>query len=577
MREAIRRIEGKDIRLWQLLLAGFILATLRLILCSAQQVYLTPDEGGLDDMLMYTLAQNITEGQWLGPYNWLTLSKHSFFALWLATLHSLGIPYLLGGQLLWTAASAITAWAFTPLLRRRWASFLLFGFLLFNPAAVANPAPFGFVSRVYRDNIFPALCLLCVAGVAGFALRHSGPLRRTLGWLALSGLALGLCYLTREDGLWLMPFLLVGLLVVGIQIVRSGLFQKGLRLASFLLPFAALGLCVGAWCSMNYLHYGRFIVSDFSAHEFADAYGALVRVNPQVWEKEYAVPEGVRLELYEKSPSFGLLRDFLENPAVKDRYGNHRSGGFYWALREAAAVRGFYDSPEASQTYFTQLAQEINALCEQGEVIAGPQRSGVTPPFDIRQVPHVAKEWVHSLSYCATFRGCDPRSLISPGVYDTQIAPMEAFLRESALQAYQAGTSLPYYSLFDRLCYFIFDVVMWAYRLLCLPALAAAVLWQCWEGARLCGLLRKKEKAPQRFLCWLLMLGLLFLIFLRAAMIAFVSVTSFQIGTYIMYLASIHPLMILYGFLGAVLLLRLWREHRSKAQPDPAKEPGTTI
>ncbi len=573
MKERIGRLGSKDVLLWQVLLAGVLLAVFRLVLCSAQQVYLTPDEGGLDDMLMFSMAQNIVKGQWLGPYNWLTLSKHSFFALWLAGLNVLGVPYLLGGQLLWTAASALTAWAFSPLLRRRWASFLLFGFLLFNPAAVANPAPFGFISRVYRDNIFPALCLLCVAGMVGFALRHGASLRRSLGWLALCGVALGLCYLTREDGLWPLPFVLVGLVVVAVLVARSKLTHKKLRLASLLLPFVALGLTVGAWCSMNYLYYGRFIVSDFSSHEFSDAYGALVRVRPQVWEKEYAVPESVRLELYEKCPSFGQLRDFLEDPGIKERYGNHRSGGFYWAVREAAAYKGFYATPQTAQSYFSHLADEINTLCESGEIPAGPRRSSVTPPFDIRQIPPVTKEWLHSLAYCASFRGCSPRSLISPGEYETQIAPMEAFLRESTLRAYQAGTDQPYYSRFDRLCYLAFDVIQWVYRLLTPLALAAAAAWQCWEGGLLLGLLRKKEKAPQRFLCWLLLLGLLFLILLRAAMIAFVTVTSFQIGTYIMYLASIHPLMILYGFLGSFLLLRLLWERRSaaKTQADETK------
>lgn len=53
-------------------------------------------------------------GNWLGEYNYLTLSKHPLFALWLAALQKLGLPYLIAGQLLWTAAALAMAAALAP-------------------------------------------------------------------------------------------------------------------------------------------------------------------------------------------------------------------------------------------------------------------------------------------------------------------------------------------------------------------------------------------------------------------------------------------------------------------------------
>ena len=40
---------------------------------------------------------------------------------------------------------------------------------------------------------------------------------------------------------------------------------------------------------------------------------------------------------------------------------------------------------------------------------------------------------------------------------------------------------------------------------------------------------------------------------LRCAMIAFVEVSSFGIGTSTMYLATVHPLLVLYAFAGLLL------------------------
>ena len=102
-------------RFWLWVLA---LIALRLALCSQQRVYTWIDGAPLDDELMFQWAQSISAGQWLGPYDFLTLSKRPFFAVWLALLNRLGIPYLLGGQALWCAAALAGALAFAPVIKK---------------------------------------------------------------------------------------------------------------------------------------------------------------------------------------------------------------------------------------------------------------------------------------------------------------------------------------------------------------------------------------------------------------------------------------------------------------------------
>ena len=97
--------------------------------------------------------------------------KH-VFAVWLALLNKLHLPYLLGGALLWCAAALLAAFALRPLWRKspagqaRALTLLLYALLAFLPSSWAS-----YTLRVYRDNIFPALCLLFFAGMAGAALR----------------------------------------------------------------------------------------------------------------------------------------------------------------------------------------------------------------------------------------------------------------------------------------------------------------------------------------------------------------------------------------------------------------------
>ena len=66
-------------------------------------------------------------------------------------------------------------------------------------------------------------------------------------------------------------------------------------------------------------------------------------------------------------------------------------------------------------------------------------------------------------------------------------------------------------------------------------------------GRALPGILRRP--APDALVPWLLLAGLLGIALLRCAMIAFVEVSSFGIGTSTMYLSTVHPLFLLYAFL----------------------------
>lgn len=555
-----------ELKRGHVVLLGLVLVAAKLVLVSAQRVYLDPDGAMLDDMMMYNAAVSITEGQWLGDYTWLTLSKHSFFALWLALLHTLHIPFLLGGQLLWAAAALAGAVAFGPVLRNRLLTLGLFGVLLFSPSSTANPAPFAFVTRVYRDNIFPALCLLCIAGMVAFALRRKKPLRHTVWWLVLAGVALAACWLTREDGWWLLPFVVVAMVATALLILRDAQGRKWRRVVALLLPLVLLCGGILGWCGVNNAYYGRFIVSDFSTGEFADAYGAMTRVAHENWDPKVAVPHDVREKLYTHVPAFAQLEPLLEGDWLLGAYAggeDYKSGGFYWALRVAAAECGYYETPQKAKQYFTHLAAEINRLCDEGVLPSDhARRSSVSPPIRMAYVGPVAAQGVGDFAYCATFRGCDARSLRSVAEYEAKIAPMEAFLYERAIVAAVENSDAPYYTPFEQAAYRVLDVIRWLYTVALPLSLLAALLWQVLEGRALVGLLRKRAKAPKRMLLWLVCMGLIGMALLRSFMIAFVTVSSFNIGTYVMYLASVHPLLLLYGFVGSVQLWRLWRVRR---------------
>lgn len=157
-----------------------MLAALKLLLCSFQLMYASPDLSPIDDTLMVDLAKSIASGQGLGEYNWLTLGKHSFFALWLALLNKLGLNFLIGGQLLFAAAALLLLGALRPLFKTE------SGAAFSSLASCCGPLPPGRSTalRAYRDNIYPALVLLAFAGLLGAFVRWREAAGRALPFIS---------------------------------------------------------------------------------------------------------------------------------------------------------------------------------------------------------------------------------------------------------------------------------------------------------------------------------------------------------------------------------------------------------
>ena len=512
----------------------------------------------LDDELMFRAANAITNGQWLGKYDYLTLSKSMFFPVWLALLNLLHIPYLLGGALLWCAAALLAAHALKPLWRQldpargRCLTLALYALLACLPSSWAS-----YTLRVYRDNIFPALCLLCFAGFAGAALRavFDSPKEAPLWpWLLAAGTGLACGTLNREDaGLFLLPFAILATVVILVVLLRK---RRWLCCAAQAIPYGLLAAGVLIFCGLNQHYYGVFALSDFSEGAFAGAMGAMTRVATASEDPLLSVPADARQKLYDVVPELQCLEYWLEeDPQLRNDFrdperNDYRAGSFYWAVRRAAQFEGIYASAATAETYWRTVADKINAACEDGTLPtrSGP-RSGTSQPIRAQYVLPTLKEAAVSAVWSLTFQDCPAyyAELRSIGTQE-DFAQWSGYLHCSFNGAAQAGKDTPYYSPLQLLVYRLLDGV----RLVYAAALTAGfVLAVVLHLRALPGVLRRRT--ADRVVPWLLLLGFVGMAALRCAMIAFVEVSSFGIGTSTMYLATVHPLLLLYTFCAVVL------------------------
>jgi len=541
--------DKNDIKSWVAVTIALLATAFRLALSYTQYATIYPPLAPLDDHLMFTAAQSIVAGNWLGEYGWLTISKHMFFAVWLAFLHVIKVPYLVGNMALWAVASAAAVFAVKPVMKKRWARLFLFLGLLYNPASSAQ-----YATRIYRDAIFPALCLMFIAGVAAVGLRYKESIKSWLGWMAMYGISFGCIYLCREDGMWIMPFFAAAFVIVTVLLVVEKQKKILPKVLCMVLPFVLSAGVIGSYCYMNYQHYGRFIVSDFTSSEFKSAFGAMTSLEQDNWHPLVSVPEDVRADLYREIEIFAPVEEALKEPLLLGGYmnpaiGDFQSGSFYWAVRRALASLGVYDSPQSAQQYYESLTGEIQQAVDAGRLKTASGstklRKSVTPPIKMEYVPDVLAETFAGFKVSILFEQCDPLAERAVGRED-EIQPVEQFIRQSGATALIPYTETPYLSPVRSLTHKFMRVMNVVYKI-CMPVMFVIAL--CWQIKKLREDLLNKKFDGESMLNTV-MLGFIGMALLRCAMIAFVEVASFNIGTYVMYLSTVHPLLILYCFVG---------------------------
>ena len=532
----IPRLIKKDINpqvLWMLALGLF---AVKLFLCSFQLMYASPDLSPIDDTLMVNLAKSIAEGNWLGEYNWLTLGKHAFFAFWLAFLSTFGINFLIGGQVLFALSCFALLCAIKPLFKTNLARLFVFTIVLFTPASWAE-----YTLRVYRDNIYPALVLLALCGILGAFVRIKEPPRAAIWYYVLTGFSLGAAWLCHEDNALLLPFIIVATLVYLLALfLGKGITRRGARLLQLCVPAALFALCIGGWSAANYAHYGRFIVSDFTASEFQNAMGALSRAYPEKQERYLLLPRETRLALYEASPTLATIAPYLETVEIYNGYGSVPdqeilSGGIHWAIRNAAGQAGYYETAQKAQQFYQDVANEVNSACDAGAFPAGPPASGVFAPYKSEYFIPTVKAFGAQLKMLLLFEQTAPTAQLSIARPD-QSADWEDFMACESTKAAIAGTDKPYFAPLNRLAYFGLNTLTWIQRILLWPMLALTCVW-------VCGYVRRTFKArksglPADCMGTVLLFGFFLTGLLRVAAMSYFMAVIFGVGAYLMYASA---------------------------------------
>ena len=303
-----------------------------------------------DDWIMVHMADALRSGQWLGEYNDLTLTKGMFFPFYLAVLNFLRLSYLSVSALLYTVSCMIFVYALRPLLKKYWACFTLYLVLLWNPVSYSVQA----FQRVYRNSISYIQVLLIFGGLLALWLRRKEPVKKQILWLLTAAVGMVTFFYTREDAIWVEPFLLVFLL---------------------LLPVLSVWGAGQLIAQENDNHYNIRLTNELQKGGFAEMYKSMMAVKPEEDIPGVTMTREKIARMCDECPTLEKLEPYIQSSRLywagsgeNEKDWEVRDGWVFWIFRTALAQAGYYTDGETVNQVCLQIRDELEAAMDEGRL-----------------------------------------------------------------------------------------------------------------------------------------------------------------------------------------------------------------
>ena len=355
------------------------------------------------------MAASLADGRWLGPYDQYTLCKGCFGPMVAAAAMWIGVPFPVAETVLYVLGCLFFLFVFSHLCRNRPLLLASLAFLLFQPLSYSI---FSW-QYVYRNGM--ALWQVPLAFGSLFLLFRSsgGPVRRFLPWTFVSGLALWMLLNTREDGMWIWPFVLVCTAASAIRAWGGGgtRKRKAARALLSLLPLAVVLGGNAVLCLVNWRIYGMPLRNDRDSGNYAKAMRDLYLIEPDPADEarlssaEHAghyhnIYYSTLARAYDESPTLNAARQSIDE--LVDMWAKaHKHPGrdlvqdqMLFAIRDGAARAGVYGSLPESEAFFGRVHAELSEAFAQGRLRRrGFPLTSLTAPLQAKHVSAVLREW----------------------------------------------------------------------------------------------------------------------------------------------------------------------------------------
>lgn len=370
-----------------------------------------------DDALMVNMAKSILEGNWLGDYNELTLTKGVMFPLFLSIANLLGINYISFQTLFHSIACLLFIYGIKDFIKSKKWLLIIFTILVFNPVSFATDT----LSRVYRNGITISQVLIIFGSYIGLYMNRKNKTQSAI-YSVLAGLGFAFLYHTREDAIWVLPFICTVTAILVILLIKEEKKQvfKSHKLLLFIyfLPFIIIYIVTMIISIINYKYYGIFTYNELNKSSFTKCMKTMYSIKPN--EEYYRVSfTDEKIErMCEVSPTLNLIKTELYNAKyLYAGYGNGENGNqtedgwFFWVLREAASKKGYYETSQKAEEFYQKVTEELNKALDEGKLEKQPvMPSSLMPPWRKGKAVQLINAFTKGVKFVSTYENVETKA-----------------------------------------------------------------------------------------------------------------------------------------------------------------------
>ncbi len=540
----------EKIKKYRLILILILLLIIKLIIVQVQPIA-SKYTMIYDDQLMVEQANNIVSGNWLGEYNSRTLTKGVFTPLFIALMYILHIPFLMGKEIFYGIACIVFTIIISKRIRSKAVLISIYAVILINPVEYSAQ-----LSRVYRDGIYAGLILFLLAFLIGIFINRKEDGKKQAKYFIGLGITFSATYLCREETIWLLPCILI----VTLATIIPNYFNKKILL--YLIPIVITVISINLICMLNYKYYGVYTLNQYWGKAFQLAYGALLRVKPEEEKQRVPITRETMNRLYEVSPKFAELKDFLEGEEGDDwreigiTVEGEMTGAYVqWALMDAVESLGYYETATKAEQYYIELSNEINQLCDDGVIECRKQKIvSNSCYFDLKDIIKTITKMPETIQYQYSLKDIS-MMVINPG----QIIGLEEGKATFEKMTNQPIVTMGYYtqkinSKRIRIIEKIEKIYEYINPYLFYISIIATIVFV------LCNIKRLKEIYEE---C-IILLAVSSLYASRIFIITFTKEMMFEEALNTSYLACIYDIQYLFGIIAILFLIKDFRSKYNK-------------
>lgn len=328
---------------------------------------------GIDDALMISMTKSITENNWIGEYGDAVISKGVTFPLILAFCYFTNIDYISMITILYTLACLSLIAVLSRKIKNKFALFFIFTITLFTPVMYSYQV----MQRVYRNALIPSFAIMIISGYLYlFFARNDEKYCKRIIISILTGIVLALFWYTREDSIWMIPFILfisfsilVAIIAKNKKITRE--FFKNLII--ILIPIALVFCYKSIISYQNYKHFGVYTVYNNEAYN--KAMKSLKKVKKYDYYDNIDFTTKKLQKVAEVATSlnqiYPRLNELIYGYSLIDSGlldGEIVNGWFPWALKGTLSEYGYYKNAKNTNDFFNTLHFEIENALENGKL-----------------------------------------------------------------------------------------------------------------------------------------------------------------------------------------------------------------